>query len=131
MNITDEMVDAAVDYWVSRNQVGETFLAHFGMRQVLQAALAHVPDPLPPLDEDVDDAIETILCGINDGDPDNPYPSHEAVLVAEELRRRCPRADPDRCRIPPSGWRCTRRAGHEGPCAGVRWFRSDKEKADG
>lgn len=23
------------------------------------------------------------------------------------------------CQIPPSGWRCTREAGHEGPCAAL------------
>jgi hypothetical protein len=140
MNITDEMVDAAVDYWISRGRIGETFLSHFGMRQVLEAALANVTEPAPglPLDEDVDDAIETILCGINDGDPDNPYPSHEAVLVAEELRRRCPRrANEDelaisssRCQLAPPGWWCSRRAGHGGPCA-ARPMQPKKELSDG
>lgn len=24
-----------------------------------------------------------------------------------------------RCTLPPAGWRCTRRAGHDGPCAAV------------
>ena len=28
------------------------------------------------------------------------------------------------CTKPPTGWRCTREAGHEGPCAAVRvpWY---------
>lgn len=55
--------------------------------------LGGVSDDHEPLSEDIDYAIETILGGINDGDPDNPYPSHEAVLVAEELRRRFPRKE--------------------------------------
>ncbi|MDP0495075.1 MAG: hypothetical protein Q7Q73_02595 [Verrucomicrobiota bacterium JB024] len=25
----------------------------------------------------------------------------------------------DECKLPPAGWRCTRKAGHEGPCAAV------------
>lgn len=25
----------------------------------------------------------------------------------------------DVCTVPPKGWRCTREAGHEGPCAAV------------
>ena len=27
--------------------------------------------------------------------------------------------DPEECQVPPLGWRCTRGAGHEGPCAAV------------
>lgn len=27
--------------------------------------------------------------------------------------------DAERCDVPPPGWRCTRKAGHEGPCAAV------------
>lgn len=26
----------------------------------------------------------------------------------------------DECAVPPAGWRCTREAGHEGPCAAIR-----------
>jgi hypothetical protein len=26
---------------------------------------------------------------------------------------------PDRCTVPPRGWRCTRVAGHPGPCAAI------------
>lgn len=36
-------------------------------------------------------------------------PSHWAPM--EVKRHECP--------LPPAGWRCTRRAGHEGPCAAV------------
>lgn len=24
------------------------------------------------------------------------------------------------CKLPPKGWRCTRPAGHEGPCAAIK-----------
>lgn len=58
------------------------------VREMLEALGDH-----EPLSEDIDYAIDTIVGGINDGDPDNPYPSHEAVLVAEELRRRFPRKE--------------------------------------
>lgn len=31
----------------------------------------------------------------------------------------------NQCTIPPKGWRCTRDAGHEGPCAAVKipWWK--------
>ena len=32
----------------------------------------------------------------------------------------------DACHAPPLGWRCTRKAGHEGPCAAVE-YEDDKQ----
>ena len=38
---------------------------------------------------------------------------------AERIARASREAGPP-CPVPPPGWRCTRRAGHSGPCAAVR-----------
>lgn len=52
----------------------------------------------------------------------------------ERRQTRWPRRFVDRnrtracfCRIPPEGWRCTRGAGHTGPCAAVPVYGSGKE----
>ncbi len=42
----------------------------------------------------------------------------EGVASSEELGAGHDNADAE-CMVPPLGWRCTRGAGHEGPCAAV------------
>lgn len=37
----------------------------------------------------------------------------------QKLRRALAAQQHQECPLPPSGWRCTRAAGHEGPCAAV------------
>jgi hypothetical protein len=44
----------------------------------------------------------------------------EAALQAQQGEAKAPAYDADlECQIPPFGWRCTRGAGHEGPCAAI------------
>ena len=31
-----------------------------------------------------------------------------------------PESESEECLVPPAGWRCTRRRGHDGPCAAVQ-----------
>lgn len=33
------------------------------------------------------------------------------------------------CQLPPEGWRCTREAGHDGPCAAIQLYVSDNENS--
>jgi hypothetical protein len=41
-------------------------------------------------------------------------------LYTPEMMHDYPRVDrAQECPLPPAGWRCTRRAGHDGPCAAV------------
>lgn len=47
------------------------------------------------------------------GTPD----SSQITLTAEQQLHLGQSLIGGKCRIPPFGWRCTRRAGHEGPCA--------------
>lgn len=49
----------------------------------------------------------------------NRWPSTLAIDLAGIARLALNGAamETDVCRIPPQGWRCTRKAGHEGPCA--------------
>lgn len=42
---------------------------------------------------------------------------HLQALLDDDERRPAPSAD--RCDRPPPGWRCTRSAGHDGPCAAL------------
>lgn len=37
-------------------------------------------------------------------------------MIAHRLKKL---AKAQECPLPPAGWRCTRRAGHDGPCAAV------------
>lgn len=37
---------------------------------------------------------------------------------------------PNECALPPTGWRCTRDAGHEGPCAAVPTFLAGEPEFD-
>ena len=37
----------------------------------------------------------------------------------QKLRRALEAREHQECTLPPAGWRCTRRAGHDGPCAAV------------
>jgi hypothetical protein len=57
-------------------------------------------------------------CGFRDG-----FRGGYAKAVADWEERRAaydPPALPlEECKVPPKGWRCTRPAGHEGPCAAV------------
>ena len=39
------------------------------------------------------------------------------ALDWEEHRYGVPHLNPTQCKIPPEGWKCSRLAGHEGPCA--------------
>lgn len=41
------------------------------------------------------------------------------VGILTELVSPLPILGPEACNVPPQGWRCTRLAGHEGPCAAV------------
>lgn len=52
-----------------------------------------------------------------DGEKEFPnYQLHRAQLVAENDKPEYPTGD-EVCKVPPEGWRCTRKAGHDGPCA--------------
>jgi hypothetical protein len=37
----------------------------------------------------------------------------------ERLREQVKKLTKPECKVPPKGWKCTRGAGHEGPCAAV------------
>lgn len=56
--------------------------------------------PIPPVPEVVPDHYGGWLVKLGDG----------------LWHRWCPQPE---CPLPPAGWRCTRRAGHDGPCAAV------------
>jgi hypothetical protein len=63
--------------------------------------------------------------------PEDVHPSHdvreEGFLISDPVCQTCRHAVPSKalltecpgppCKVPPRGWRCTRAAGHEGPCA--------------
>jgi hypothetical protein len=51
----------------------------------------------------------------NHADAKRDYHS-SLIELAEEVRAMIP-ADPHRCNLPPTGWQCSRDAGHSGPCA--------------
>lgn len=42
-----------------------------------------------------------------------------AALLLAEIERLDRAQQHQECPLPPAGWRCTRRAGHDGPCAAV------------
>lgn len=35
-----------------------------------------------------------------------------------------------KCKVPPAGWRCTREAGHDGPCAAIKIKKKSKQEKD-
>lgn len=43
----------------------------------------------------------------------------QAVLCIDPMAASRAAKALDECPLPPAGWRCTRRAGHDGPCAAV------------
>lgn len=51
----------------------------------------------------------------------NNYQAHATIddLCAQMKVDFLNAQEPSHCDIPPSGWRCTRAPGHEGPCAAV------------
>lgn len=45
--------------------------------------------------------------------------AEEREALDGECQRMAELAKAQECPLPPAGWRCTRRAGHDGPCAAV------------
>lgn len=61
------------------------------------------------------DVADHINGSLDDGVSGFVYAISSAALNAAPQ----PAAQPDRCEIPPYGWSCTRKPGHDGPCAAV------------
>ena len=54
-------------------------------------------------------------------------PELQALIIARCVEKdQADRVQEDACHAPPLGWRCTRKAGHEGPCAAVE-YEDDKQ----
>jgi hypothetical protein len=60
-------------------------------------------------------AASDIRAHPNTAPPIAPVQEREAFLAGYEAAQ----ADAKVCHLPPHGWRCTRTAGHDGPCAAV------------
>ncbi len=98
--------------------------------------LVYVPDPqggeiqiaLPPHMEDEAKAIVDglALMGMSDDEWDGPLTPADQSRIDEAWERH-KAATP--CSIPPTGWRCSRGAGHKGPCAATPTLPSDQGSA--
>lgn len=103
-------------------------------RHEAELKLAQLP-PAPKRDADVDRAYDE---GVADGKVLMDEERRKARMAIVEFRhfRKCGGRFPvdaleileqlafgkkpaQECPLPPAGWRCTRRAGHDGPCAAV------------
>lgn len=86
------------------------------MRKMLDAADRGVArnEKAEPIDEEA--AFEAWWSDFEEAHPDWRYADAYAMRwnvwqARAQLAQECP--------LPPAGWRCTRRAGHDGPCAAV------------